>query len=116
MTWETVNDCCSFKGHRRRIATFGLACFLLLTLLPAYSFAGVDMTVFGPKRYDRFKGAPNLYTDTFERCEPSDLALLRVTNGNGKDTTITSGQISINGTVVVDENDFRWTVESGQRD
>ena len=107
MTWETVNDCCSFKGHRRRIATFGLACFLLLTLLPAYSFAGVDMTVFGPKRYDRFKGAPNLYTDTFERCEPSDLALLRVTNGNGKDTTITSGQISINGTVVVDENDFK---------
>jgi chitobiase/beta-hexosaminidase-like protein/glucodextranase-like protein/Big-like domain-containing protein/LVIVD repeat-containing protein len=71
------------------------------------AFAGMDMTVFGPKRYDRFKGAPNVYADTFERCNPSDLALLRVTNGNGKDTSITAGQISINGTVVVTESDFK---------
>lgn len=74
------------------------------------SFAGVDMTVFGPKRYDRYKGAPNVYTGSFDRCDPSNYAVLRVTNGDGKETSITSGRISVNGKVVIAEHDFKQHV------
>jgi hypothetical protein len=105
MLWECWKDRCGLA--KRRITIFGSAYFLLLTIFATASFAGIDTTVFGPKRYDRSKGAPNLYLDTFELCNPSGLALLRVTNGNGKDTAITSGRISINGKVVVSENEFK---------
>ncbi|HEY6871276.1 MAG TPA: Ig-like domain-containing protein [Geobacteraceae bacterium] len=64
--------------------------------------------MFGPKRYDRLKGAPTVYTDTFVGCsQSSGQALLRVTNGSGKATSVTAGNISVNGTVVVAENDFK---------
>ena len=106
MSSETMKGC-SLRGYERGITTLGLAWLLVLTLLTVNSFAGADVTVFGPKQYDRFKGGPNVYTDTFQRCEPSDVALLRVSNGNGKDTTVTSGVIRINGAVVVDESDFK---------
>jgi len=107
MVWKSLKDCGGLGWMKHRITTFALVWFLLLALTAVHCFAGVDMTVFGPKRYDRFKGAPNVYTDTFERCEPSDLALLRVTNGNGKETSVTSGEISVNGTVIVSEEDFK---------
>jgi RHS repeat-associated protein len=104
---------CAIFAHVRRkggkkhwISLPGLAC-LLLVAFAAQSFAGVDLTVFGPKRYDRLKGAPSVYTDTFERCNPSDQVLLRVTNGSGKATSVTAGTVSVNGTVVIAENEFK---------
>lgn len=81
---------------------------LVLALIASTAFAGgVDMTIFGPKRYDRPKGAPASYADTFERCEPSDRALVRVTNGSGKSSSITAGKILVNGSAVFSESDFK---------
>ncbi|HEY6871527.1 MAG TPA: Ig-like domain-containing protein [Geobacteraceae bacterium] len=107
MKRRTLKGGCRFRRQYHLVITFCLAFFFVSTLLAAHAVAGFDMTVFGPKRYDRLKGAPNVYNDTFRSCDPSDLALLRVTNGNGKDTSITAGEISVNGTVVVTESEFK---------
>ena len=80
---------------------------LIFALIASNAFAGVDMTIFGPKRYDRLKGGPASYTDAFERCEPSDRALVRVTNGSGKATSITAGRVSVNGVAIFSESDFK---------
>lgn len=70
---------------------------LVLALIASSAFAGVDMTIFGPKRYDRPKGAPSSYADTFERCEPSDRALIRVTIRLDVGALSGSGSIRANG-------------------
>ena len=98
--------CGSVSRNMKRGVCALLFVLQFLIIVPS-ALAGMDLTVFGPKRYDRFKGAPNVYTDTFERCNPSDIALLRVTNGNGKDTSITAGQIFINGAVIIDKYEFK---------
>ena len=40
---------------KRRMGQWGLAYILLTTILATHAFAGVDMTIFGPKRFDRFQ-------------------------------------------------------------
>ncbi|ABQ27194.1 Ig-like domain-containing protein [Geotalea uraniireducens] len=100
--------------NARPAAAFGVALLMLLVSV-SYSFAGADMTVFGPKRYDRLKGKPTVYTDTFERCNPSDLALVRVQNGDSKNTRIKSARIYINGSKIAGESEFKHKIATFEK-
>jgi hypothetical protein len=73
----------------------------------APAFAGVDLSLFGPTDFDRLKGAPTVYTESFQRCDPSDQALLQVWNGDSKATRITSAEIFVNGAEIFSENEFK---------
>lgn len=103
----------SLRNARPAVA-FGAALLMLLVSV-SYSFAGMDMTVFGPKRYDRLKGKPTVYTDTFERCNPSDLALVRVQNGDSKNTRIKSARIYINGSKIAGESEFKHKIATFEK-
>lgn len=83
----------------------------IITLLYATSaIALIDLTIFGPKRYDRLNGKPTVYTDTFQRCNPATEAIIKVTNGDSKKTRIKSASIQVNGSEVVSENEFKQQV------
>ena len=78
-----------------------------LLLLSTFSFASNDQTIFGPKRYDLQKGKPIVYTDHFAGCIAGEQATLKVLNGDGKKTQVTSARIYINDIKVTSERDFR---------
>jgi hypothetical protein len=69
--------------------------------------AAVEVTTFGPQRYDRLKGAPIDYTETFRRCSAADHVLLKVWNGDSKVTRLTAAEILVNGRAILAENDFK---------
>ena len=100
---------------RRLFLTLGLSLVLSFFFFFTYSFALIDLTIFGPKRYDRLKGKPTVYADAFERCEPSSQALLKVRNGDGKKTRIKSARVYINGVKVASEKDFKQKVPSFEK-
>ncbi|MHB8845762.1 MAG: Ig-like domain-containing protein [Nitrospirota bacterium] len=99
-------------SRRQRGIAFSL--LLSLAILPLASASG-DMTIFGPKRFDRHRGAPTVYHDTFNRCGTVGTAILRVTNGDGPDTRVTSAEIEINGREVTRESDFKKKVPSFEK-
>ncbi len=82
----------------------GLLCSLLF--LSSLSYALIDQTLFGPKRYDRLKGKPTVYTDTFKGCKNGQ-AVIRITNGDSKDTRITAAEISVNNHLIAWDKDFK---------
>src|SRR3990172_567816 len=93
----------------------GLTFVLTLFFLSTHSSALTDLAVFGPKRYERLQGKPTVYTDTFERCDPSDKAILKVRNGDGKTTRIKSARIYINGAKIASEKDFKQKVPAFEK-
>lgn len=94
-----------------RYACVFILCFLLVFIfLSSTSFALIDLSIFGPVRYDRLKGAPTVYTGTFERCNPAAQGILKITNGDSKDTRMTAASIYVNGTEVATENEFKQQV------
>ncbi len=102
----------SRKPNVRQIKYLSIITLFLSLLLASTSFALIDLTIFGPKRYDRLKGKPTVYTDIFERCNPADQAILRVTNGDSKKTRIKSARIYVNGVKVASEHDFKHKMPS----
>ena len=84
--------------------------FVTLLMIATNVWAVADLPLFGPERYERLKGKPTVYLDTFERCEPSDLALLRVWNGESKKTRIKAARLYVNGVKVATEKDFKSKV------
>src|SRR5574341_1084920 len=101
--------------RRRSSVTLGRCLLLSFFFLASHSFAVADLTLFGPERYDRLKGKPTVYTDTFERCHPSYEAVLRVTNGDGKSTRIKAASISVNGVEVAAENEFKQQIPAFEK-
>jgi hypothetical protein len=94
------------KGaFRTGLRALGLAALGLLLAAPVV--AGTDLPLLGPVNFDRHQGAPTVYTESFERCEPSDQALLRVWNGDGKVSRITAAQIFVNGIEIFGEKSFK---------
>jgi RHS repeat-associated protein len=72
--------------------------------------AGGEISAFGPKKYIRTTGAPNLYQDAFS-AEPGE-AWLIIRNGRegqkaNTDDRVTSGVVSLNGTVLFSHDDFK---------
>lgn len=83
--------------------------FVLLILLveACPAAAAGEVTTFGPQRFDRLKGAPTVYTETFRGCSAADRVLLQVWNGDAKATRITAAEILVNGRAILVENDFK---------
>lgn len=83
--------------------------WLLVSLLMVLSaHADPDQTVFGPKKYTRTSGAPDVITDTF--VLPGQVVapyLLHIDNGAADGTgRLTSATVTVNGVQVVGPNDF----------
>ena len=95
--------------------TLGLCLLIGLLILSTFSFATIDLTIFGPKQYNRLKGKPTVYVDTFDRCNPATEAILKVQNGDGKKTRIKSARIYVNGVKVAKEYDFKQKVPSFEK-
>ncbi|GAB6192614.1 NHL domain-containing protein [Desulfocastanea catecholica] len=71
---------------------------------------GNEITAFGPKKYVRTTGAPDIYLDTFF-AEPGE-AWLIIRNGlegqkSNNDNRVTSGVVSLNGSVLFTHKDFK---------
>lgn len=92
---------------RRKTIAGILAIMLALLLLSTFSFASNDRTIFGPKRYDRQKGKPTVYTDNFAGCIAGEQATLKVINGDSRKTRVTSARIYINDINAASERDFK---------
>jgi hypothetical protein len=84
---------------------------LVLAALPVSADAVTDLPLLEPVEYERLKGKPTVYTETFERCEPSDLAHLRVWNGDSRASRITAAEIFVNGQEIFSENEFKQKVD-----
>jgi RHS repeat-associated protein len=89
---------------------------VLLGLLASISFAA-EVNLFGPKQYDRTKGAPDIYTDNFAGLftEIVEVGKITILNGNqtGKnkiEVTISSAEILVNGEIIFGPSDFKRNV------
>jgi hypothetical protein len=84
-----------------------LSVIIVVSLLNAgLTFAQSDYTVFGSKQYDKPKGSPVTYTDTFQGYEGISYTLW-VQSGQDRLNEVKNVSININGTEVLDSSDLR---------
>jgi hypothetical protein len=77
-----------------------LGCFLLS------SASAGDLNSLFSKQYDRTKGKPNVYSDTFEALPGQALLLVENGLGDNSGTRISSAEIWLNGTKLFKNSDF----------
>lgn len=101
-------------NHKRRKVTGRCIAHLIwLTLLlsilgSATVSLAADISLFGPKRYERTQGKPPLYTETFTGCSATGAqAVIRIQNGSSKASSLSSAVVSLNGSSVFSESDFK---------
>jgi len=95
----------------RRLTGFMVGALALVASMATHAQAP-DQTLFGPQRYVRTVGAPNVYNGTFTVSSSVGAPFqLRIVNGaaNGADR-ITSGTVRVNGVQVVGPADFGQNV------
>ena len=99
------------RSVNRGIVSRTICCWILLFVaffVAQECFAAGDLALFGPKRYERAQGKPWVFTDTFNGCATTaSQALLRVRNGSSKESSLSSALITLNGTNVLAESDFK---------
>lgn len=67
-----------------------------------------DISLFGPKRYERTQGKPPMYTETFTGCSATGAqAVIKVQNGSSKASSLSSAVVSLNGSSIFSESDFK---------
>jgi hypothetical protein len=87
------------------------AALLIVSILLGAHGASADDQVFGPSRFLRTKGKPDLYTDTFSGAHRE--GIIRVVNGDPDgDQRISSAIIRVNQRRVFGPRDFSQEVES----
>lgn len=88
-----------------------VALFLILSFLFSTHLHAVEVSVFGTEQYNRSKGAPNEYTDSFPALAGE--AVIEIKNGDdaGKNR-VSSARIHINGQQVFGPSDFNQKVSS----
>lgn len=89
---------------RKNIFIFVIAAIAM----PAY--AGTPL--FGPKKFVRTAGKPNVYNETFNVGDTTQPCTLKVFNGENGQNRISSASIMLNGVEVVKENEFNQQVDS----
>ena len=88
-----------------------LTVFLLLASPISTRIFAVEDSVFGPQRFNRTKGAPNEYADSFAGV--AGVASIKIKNGNDKGRNrISSAYILINGEQIFGPSDFNQKVDS----
>lgn len=65
---------------------------------------------FGPERFVRTAGAPEVVTRTFPALDPSAVYTLRIVNSGGSMEPVSSAVVVLNGVVVIGPSDFNQTV------
>ncbi len=91
-----------------------ILCLLIVmfspSLFPSYSFAQL-LPLFGPTKYERTTGAPNVFNDSFPACNTGATYKLIIENGEAGKDRISSGAISLNGQEIVRQNYFSQKIE-----
>ncbi len=93
-----------------------ISLLLLIATIIFYTEAS-NVSIFGPKRYDRTTGKPNTYQDNFVLKQGAKAPFtLTVTNGasNGSNR-VSSGTVTLNGVVIIKQSDLNQQVGSLQR-
>ena len=83
---------------------------MVLMLLPLVSISGAEVILFGPEAYERSEGSPNVFDEAFATTE-NDGFLLVFNGDDEQDSRVTSGNITLNGSSVVDPGELNETVE-----
>ncbi|MBI5875523.1 MAG: hypothetical protein HZB81_06745 [Deltaproteobacteria bacterium] len=82
-------------------------CFILLVnTVPAFSQTN-SVTIFGPKQYDKPKGKPVTYTDTFHATSTTGTYTLWVQSGAANLNEVKNVSVSINGVEIIGSSDLR---------
>ena len=95
---------------RKTIKNITVLVLLLSVCLTAPALGEVKNIVFGPVIYERTTGSPNLFENYFTVSSSDDNFTLYIKNGNGKHG-ISSAIITLNGEVIVGQNEFNQQVE-----
>lgn len=101
---------CHNKAVISRISLWLITLLMLLATVAVSSAA--DTSLFGPRKYVRQQGKPATRTSTFTACTAATGATLRLTNGSGKCSRVSSAVVTLNGVTVVSERDFSKNVPS----
>jgi hypothetical protein len=96
---------------------------MLLISIPAIAVASHDddhdhnndHALFGPKKYVRIQGKPSTWTSTFTACSSPARATLKLTNGSGSKSRVSSAVVTLNGGKVIAEIDLNQKVPSLSR-
>ena len=91
---------------RARHIAIILSIFIISLVDTGISFAQSEYVVFGPKQYDKPKGSPVTYTDTFQAYMGINYTLW-VQSGQDGLNEVKNVSVSINGTEVLDSSDLR---------
>lgn len=93
----------------RKNALSLLVAFGFLLALNSQSF-GNTLPLFGPKKYQRTTGKPDVYSDMVEVCNSGASYKIVVENGEAGAKRVSSGTIMLNGTEIVTQNEFNQQV------
>ncbi len=86
---------------------------ILFVALAAIAMPAFAVTpLFGPKKFVRTSGKPNVYNETLTVTDTTQPCTLKVYNGQNGQNKISSASIVVNGVEVVKENEFNQQVDS----
>ena len=91
---------------RARHIAIILSMFIISLVDTGISFAQSEYVVFGPKQYDKPKGSPVTYTETFQAYMGINYTLW-VQSGQDGLNEVKNVSVSINGTELLDSSDLR---------
>lgn len=88
------------------VGVFSLCFILLVNTVPAFSQT-TSATIFGPKQYDKPKGKPVTYTDTFQATSTTGTYTLWAQSGSEGLKEVKNVSVSVNGVEIIGSRDLR---------
>lgn len=95
-----------FSRQRKKQIEIVLGIFIIVLINIGISFAQSDYIIFGPKQYDKPKGSPITYIDTFQ-ADTNINHTLWLQSGQDGLNEVKNVSVSINGVEVLDSSDLR---------